>query len=47
MFERRLADFLDQHLGDYVQNFDREQLKVAVWSGEVSNVPIHDAFEHM
>ncbi|CAA16910.2 intermembrane lipid transfer protein, chorein family Vps1302 [Schizosaccharomyces pombe] len=36
MLEGLLANFLNRLLGEYIENFDATQLKVAVWNGDVT-----------
>eukprot|EP00741_Cyanophora_paradoxa_P004884 tig00000849_g4739.t1 len=35
MFEKIVADLLDRYLGKYVKGFNREQLNIGVWKGDI------------
>jgi len=34
VFEAVVADVLNKVLGDYIENLDRNQLKIGIWGGE-------------
>lgn len=34
VFESLVTDLLNRFLGDYVQNLDKNQLKIGIWGGE-------------
>lgn len=33
VFESLVADILNRFLGDYVENLNRDQLKIGIWGG--------------
>ncbi|XP_022255667.1 vacuolar protein sorting-associated protein 13A-like [Limulus polyphemus] len=35
MFESIVVDLLNRFLGDYVENLDKSQLKIAIWGGDI------------
>ena len=36
MFEKIVSDVLSKFLGKYIEGLNKESLKIAIWSGEVS-----------
>lgn len=34
VFESLVTDLLNRFLGDYVQNLDKNQLKIGIWGGK-------------
>uniref|UniRef100_A0A673C0P7 Vacuolar protein sorting 13 homolog C n=1 Tax=Sphaeramia orbicularis TaxID=375764 RepID=A0A673C0P7_9TELE len=37
VFESLVSDLLNKFIGDYVENLDKSQLKIGIWSGELSS----------
>uniref|UniRef100_A0A8D9A9A3 Vacuolar protein sorting-associated protein 13C n=1 Tax=Cacopsylla melanoneura TaxID=428564 RepID=A0A8D9A9A3_9HEMI len=35
VFESLVADLLNRYIGEYVQNLDKNQLKIGIWGGDV------------
>lgn len=35
VFESLVTDLLNRFLGDYVQNLDKNQLKIGIWGGKL------------
>lgn len=41
VFESRLADFINKHLSDYVENLDNSKLEIVLWKGMLLCDSIH------
>lgn len=43
-----VADWINKHLGDYLENLDRSQMKIEIWEGmfSVSAFITHDSADY-
>lgn len=45
VFESLVTDLLNRFLGDYVQNLDKNQLKIGIWGGMLLTIDKFNYFK--
>lgn len=44
VFESLVADLLNRYIGEYVQNLDKNQLKIGIWGGKFNQEFVGQGF---